>query len=308
MYLIKLFPKKDSKFVFGNSFYDSSKIIFHSDSLASAIINNLISINREVSIENFPKISSLFYGVCGKKDVLFIPLVRTKEMKSKIDILKKQHEDQKLAKKIKFQSIESLFSDDLIVTSNKKYLVTREEFDYISNIDFLYFLNDQLKNNIDKNSESVLEEGGLYDIEYLTLEKNVFFYFIAEEIDSIKKGIDLIKINGLGGRRSIGYGEIDHIEYSKINFLEEGDKYLSLSVIFFKDSSEFEKVESYEIYKSRGFIGYPVWNHRTKEILGVMEGAILSDKIEGKNFENVAPESLNVKIPRIGKPLLIKVK
>ncbi|MEM4396936.1 MAG: hypothetical protein QXR30_04755 [Candidatus Woesearchaeota archaeon] len=306
MKLIKLIPKKNSKFVFGSSINEKFPV-FHSDSLASAIINNLNHLKISVDIDRFPKISSLFYGIRVKdKEILFIPFVKLESNKNKVE--KFVLTDRKIFKKLEMQSLSSLFSYEVECMKKLRVLVTQQEREILEDVEFIYSTSSVIKNFIDREKNKVREEGGLYEIEYITLNEGVFFYFLADSIENIKDGIDLIKISGIGGRRSIGYGEIDRIEYDEINIVSDGDKYLSLSVIFFNNSQEFEKLESYEIYKSRGFIGYPVWNHRTKEIFGVKEGAILSDKIEGKNFENVAPDSLNVKIPRIGKPLLIKVK
>ncbi|PKP59386.1 MAG: hypothetical protein CVT89_01365 [Candidatus Altiarchaeales archaeon HGW-Altiarchaeales-2] len=131
MKLIKLKPKNNAKYHFGESGLDESSVIFHSDSLFSAIINNYVKLygDSKEDIEKLKsvKISSLFpaYG-----NILFIPKPFTK-LNFNTDAQKRVDEKPKQIKKVEFISLNALenhnkeileLEDDLII--HKKFLIS----------------------------------------------------------------------------------------------------------------------------------------------------------------------------------------
>lgn len=303
MKLIKLIPYEDSRFIFGDSMSEKT-VIFHSDSLASAIITNQYLLGKTVNVEKFPLISSLFYGI---NDVLFVPVCRIKKMQSFFE--KHLEDDRKIAKKTLMQSLESLKSEDLEPIKELNVVTTSAEKKYLEGMNYIYRLNSITRNSIDRESWTVKE--GLFDVTFIELHPTVYLYFLMDDLGEYEEAIKLLEKTGIGGRRSQGFGKIKEVkieDFESDEFEKEGKEYMSLSCVFFKDADEFEKARHYEIYKSKGFIGYPVWGYRRKQILGVKEGAIFEDRIEGKNFTNVSPKNVETKVHRIGKAFLIKVE
>jgi len=304
MKLIKIIPKQNTSFVFGDGSQENISEFFHSDSLASAIISSAKSYGINVDYKNFPSITSLFYGI---KDTYFIikPLP--------INLAKIFENERKINKEIKWISIKAyknLLKEEKNFKKVGKHILVSEGEEEIT--EELFSINTVTKNKVSRKTQSVEKDDGLFSITSLKPNKGVFFYFLVEELnEKFEKAISSLKYTGLGGNRSSGYGQIEDIEIieASSDFKEviskNSDTYTNLSVVFFKSVQEFEKVKSYKQFISRGFIGGKIWNHRRKTIIGIQEGAEIQGKIEGKILDGLAPEGLNIEVVRIGKAFLI---
>lgn len=314
MKLIKIIPKENTKFIFGKGSKERVSDIFHSDSLISALISMLFDTdaNREVDDINIKSVSSLFYGY---DSVFFIPKPLS------MSLLKYAPENRKINKKIKWISLkaylrilkgESTKEDFLFYPKNKEtFMITKEE-DLLPKEGLISKIT-ETKNKVSRRTQTVNEnEGGLFSISSLILNKGVFFYFLVSELtDDLRKALDLLPYYGLGGKISTGYGQIKEVKIEDIpdelnQILSiDAKSYTNLSIVFFKDIEEFKRVKSYKPYFSRGFISGKVWNSKRSSVLGIMEGAEISDKIEGTILRGLEPEGADVKIVRYGEAFLI---
>jgi len=314
MEIIKLIPREKGKFHFGRLNLEIDDALFHSDSLFSAICNNYIRnygderINE--FIESFPKITSLFYGI--KKDrneILFIP----KPMKF---MLPKQfmEGDRKLAKKIRFVSLKTYKGyfeggwderSDLVYNKDesKDCLYLNEEY---SQEDLRLFSNEEDEKVSINRQTSVSEEGILYNISSITLEKDVFFYFIVNGIltEQFKQSLKLIKDFGIGGKISTGYGQIKEIAPLSLPDFPDanGNCKASLSIIFPRNS-ELDSAMAYKLIERKGYIYNS--STRRKPLLGFAEGSIFKEDVEGAVVD-VSQNSMPAK--RFGKAFLIPFK
>lgn len=316
MKIVKLIPKIRSKFHFGHLSLEINDHIFHSDSLFSTICWNLIKEFGKEKIEefikNFPKITSLFYGIkANGKEIYFLP------KPSLFKITKGNKEaDQKKQKKIEFISIgvykklvfNELTTDIIEHSKNWKLIYLIEEYNK-QDLDLFDEIEDQ-KVAIDRTTLTT-SEGNLYTVSSIILHPNAFFYFLIDTdklSEELAKSIEKIEDFGIGGEISTGYGQIKKVEIKDLNieqsdfrFLKEDkNKFMSLSIIFPR-KRELSNVLAYYLIERKGWICYS--SYRRKPLIGLREGAILNSKIEGACV-NVSPNS-NSKSYRFGKAFLI---
>ncbi|MEM2918346.1 MAG: type III-A CRISPR-associated RAMP protein Csm4 [Candidatus Altiarchaeota archaeon] len=296
MKIVKLFPAEDSKYHFGDHMLESTSLIFHSDSLFSAIINNyrkLYPINVKEDVEHLKniKISSVFPAY---DDVLFIPRPITKLNfgKKMENYMEKKSKD---IKNIEFISLKALrdhnngtldFNIETVI--DKKFLISKDE-DKRENI-FFEITEEKVGINRTNNKAS---EGNLFVISYVKPQDNTYFYFFLDEKveNDIKKklyaSIRLIADEGLGGERTSGAGLFDEIKIEDYNGFEnyyiDSNYNMSLSLVFPKDKTEFECAETYQLVERKGFIYFAKGSgSRKKGILMIKEGSIFKENIEGK--------------------------
>jgi len=144
----------------------------------------------------------------------------------------------------------------------------------------------------------------IFYIDSLILEKketdNVcfepFMYFIVEGdfTKELKASIRLMADEGIGGKRSIGMGYFDSIEFEEgADSKTERDAYcLSLSTLL-PEKGELDQLISYELEKASGFVhsgrGLSI---RKKGYRLLSEGAITKGKLKGQVVD-VTPEHFN---------------
>jgi CRISPR-associated protein Csm4 len=253
MHIVKLIPNKNSKYHFGEGDLSESSVVFHSNSLFSAMVNNFIKLYGVDEFNKYGeeikklKISSLFPAIYKFKnkngseiedEILFIPkpmvmLGFDKDTQEDIE------EKPKDFKKIKFISIGALKKHNektlKKITIGKEYLITEDEkkkFDYNKPENMNLFKNIiEQKVSIDRIKGITLEDsekGQLYAIEFIKPlrkdDKIVGFYFLAdfndidgELVKKIRASIRLMKDEGLGGKRSIGAGIFKDIIIDEFN-------------------------------------------------------------------------------------------
>lgn len=316
MRVVKLFPKNNCKFHFGHLSLEINDYIFHSDSLFSTICYNFIrkygKDDIDKFIQNFPKITSLFYGIRNNnKEILFLP-------KPSIFFFDRNSpDDKKKLKKIKFISVnvyEKFISDSLDyeeckINSKGNLIYLNEE----TSEDLILFEDiEEQKIAIDRLTLTS-SEGHLYTISSIILHPNTFFYFLidSDELNEKLKGcIEKIINFGIGGKISTGYGQIKKVvietlkRENNFNFLnKEKDKFMSLSITFLK-KNEIDKLLSYYLIERKGWIY--LTSYRKKPLIGLREGAIFKSKIDGSCID--VSLNNNLKSFRFGKAFLIPFK
>ena len=254
MHVVKLIPDKNSKYHFGEGDLSESSVVFHSNSLFSAMVNNFIKLYGVDEFNKYGeeikklKISSLFPAIYKFKnknsseiedEILFIPKPMVRLGFDK-DTQKDIEEKPKDFKKIKFISIGALKKHNegtlKKITIGKEYLISDDEkkkfkYNKLENMGLFKNIIEQ-KCSIDRIKRTTLDDndkGQLYTIEFIKPLRNddkiVGFYFLAdfndidgELVKKIRASIRLMKDEGLGGKRSIGAGIFKDIiidEFSK---------------------------------------------------------------------------------------------
>ena len=264
MKLIKLFVKDGSKFHFGQRKLNSTDVIFHNDSLFSAIMNNYVKLYGNIP-QKVPRLSSVFHF---SEDTLFFP---RPFIKLDIDL------DIKDIKKIKFISKGVL---DNINQKIENYFINEDGFLFLKGESAPY-----LKKFIEPKAFIPREPGNATPFETESFEiSNGGFYFFADDLDDKKiiQAIHMIKNEGLGGKRSSGKGLFDKIEISNYDFRENKDRYFSLSLIN-PEKDDFNKIVAYDIIQRKGFIYSPFTKigYRKKPTYMLVEGSIFEEQISG---------------------------
>ena len=339
MEMIILKPKINSKFHFGEGSLEGSNYIFHSNSLFSAIANNYIKIYGED--EDFEKIkniglSSLFLKV---DDIYLIP----KPEHPRFYILKNKVEGvrPKDIKKIQFFSIKAYkellegilnwnenrlkeIIDNQVI--NKTILVSNEEVKKLKNI--FEVGNKKLisrvieqKVAIDRLKNTTLEKDGrgqLYNIEFIKLHPKAEFYFLidynsddSEFIKKVKASIKLIEDEGLGGKRSIGAGFFENVEFLDIpkdfkGLFKKDEEYSMLLGVGIPKNGDIKKIEYYKLIEIGGYIYHPKCLTKPKRnVLALAEGSIVKKEFEG-DIKDITPENYKInKVYAHGRPILL---
>lgn len=329
MKLIKLKPESGAKYHFGESGLEKSSMVFHSDSLFSAIVNNYVKLygDGKEDIEKLKsiKISSVL-PACS--DVFFIPKPFTRLNFNK-EYDKRIEDNPKEIKRIEFISLSALenhnqgtleIEDDLVI--NKKFLITKKDKEkdkkLISNEIDLSTFGEQ-KTMIDRNKGTVVE-GQLFEVGYIKPSEGMCFYFLLDDSELDKEmqkklhaAIKLIQDEGLGGKTTTGAGLFKDIEFYDKSIFDHyissnSDKknFMSLSLTL-PCGNEFRKCCAYQVIERKGYIYRPTQKtKRKKSIRMLSEGSIFMQKIEGK-VEDVSPDG-GYKVYKFGKFLGIPIK
>lgn len=157
------------------------------------------------------------------------------------------------------------------------------------------------KFKFETSSYFIYEDGK--KLEYKLIPGFYFFLNYSDVNDKletkIKASIQLIKDEGLGGKRSIGCGLVDKIEFLPINqnfpyfnLFEEknSDKFINLSLVY-PSKDEIQNVVFFNLFGRSGFV-YSLDNRsvRFKDVKFIEEGSIFASKIPG-NLVDVASKS-----------------
>lgn len=190
--IIKLIPKENSKYHFGEGDLTESSTILHSHSLFSALVNNFVRLYGDEEFKKYAekikelRISSLYPAIYQfnldnlnkiKQEILFIPKPMLK-LGFDDNTTKELEEKPKDVKKIKFISLNALKDHNKKelkkITIGKEYLISDEEkkeFEYKNpeNMDLFKKIIEQ-KVSIDRIKGTTLEDddkGQLYSIEFI---------------------------------------------------------------------------------------------------------------------------------------------
>jgi len=344
---------------FGDS-QGNLKDIFSSDSLFSAIINNIASAYSEKNVSsviqyiknNEFRLSSLFYGFNilyngDKKTFITVPKPKAPIFsENEIDkdiILRKKYKGIKYLSLNAYNKINKYWNDntsqfnfdmdELIIlggifgiTENDLPFDIDDSFnDKIENCKIIKKSSrprvqiDRLRNRTDNSSRNYYQQKDI-EINRIRLSKcnknieiNPFMYFLIKLNGNITPelqiGINLIKDNGLGGKRSQGMGLFNSIEisdFTRFN-INNSNNYMSLSSCFPK-KNELDKLLYYDLEVKNGYI-YSLGKKpfRKKTVRTIKEGSIFTSDISGKIID-VSPEIYtDHPIWLNGRPLLIRI-
>ncbi|MEM4710957.1 MAG: type III-A CRISPR-associated RAMP protein Csm4 [Candidatus Woesearchaeota archaeon] len=291
MKLIKLIPGKGSKFHFGTGKLNTTEIIFHSDSLFSAIINNYVKLFNDYP-NNIPLISSVFPF---SNNTLYFPKPYYQ--------LSIGEEFGKKIKKIQF------VSKEIIENFDKKIK------DFEINDIFLCYKNEDkpIIRKILETKVKISKPNNIpYDIEFFEISNGGLFFLIDGEIDyKLEEAIKLIKYEGLGGERSSGKGLFNDIKIEDFNFKsgEKEDLYYSISLIS-PLCDEYNYAISYNLIERKGFIYSPFnkFTYRKNPLIMFSEGSLFSKKING-TIRRVATQNdiLKHDVFRDGRAFLLRL-
>jgi CRISPR-associated protein Csm4 len=302
MFLVKLKPLGTRKFHFGAYSLEEDDIIFHSDSLFSAICNNYVAEygNEKIKefIYNFPRITSLFYGYNYKgKDLFFVPKPLGKKLPKKM-----AEENRKMIKKVKFIEMSLLFqslkdSEEELSFLKKGGFLSKEKLD--ANI-YDEIIEEKIKIN---RKTGATEEGMLFYVSGVVLNEKSFFYFlidIDELSEELRRSIELLEVFGIGGEITSGFGQcgVEIIKINKNEFIKnEGDKYTNLSLVIPKEEQKND-IEKWELIERKGYV-YGT-NNLKKSIFAIKEGAVFNKEMDGQIVE------VGEQAYRYGKSFLVK--
>jgi len=325
MQTVFLNPSQNSKYHFGDFGLESSSLIFHSDSLFSAIVNNYLKLygeselNKDIKEIKKIKLSSVFPAVeIDNEKIYFIPKPKIKLNFRERD-KEKIEEKPKDIKKIQFISLGVLgnhnkneveFSKDLIIDG--KFLITREESEKIGKIEKIFVKGLEEKVWVSrgyKTGNEKREEGEPYTVEFIKPMKKLVFYFVYDDKnveETIKKkiraSIQLMVDEGLGGKLTSGAGHFEKLEFSNCNLFDnpEGNGYLNISLVIPNNAEEFDKCKFYTLLERKGYVfSEKTKTQRKKSIVMVEEGSIFSQNIEGK-IADVKPDDYNHPVYKFG--------
>lgn len=310
MKIIKIYPERSAKFLFGFGSTEDNDIIFHSDSLAGALASNLSLRGADESgiinfIDKMPAISSLFIGSKGIEGEIFLPRPRNLSIDCK-----ESSERRKINKKCVFISLGvyseylskgKVLIEDIITDESDTFAVLNKEVKGKERIQKPFYGEYSENTTISRAYGSTGEEGSLYSISSICLEKDAYFYFLLDGdiSDEMKKAIEDIKINGIGGKRSVGFGRIADIkteDFSQLKDLNGDGHFMAISLVV-PEKEEIEKSESYTLIKRSGFADNLPFKRKSVFCLG--EGSIFKEKVPGRIVDlgevKKAGEEINIK-------------
>jgi CRISPR-associated protein Csm4 len=343
MKIVKMLIGNNAKFHFGDA-AGSLKERFSSDQLVSALMNNVVllygkkEVNEFISLlkEDRVRFSSLLYGLeflpkqnqKRKTTIYFLPRPKV----DFISINEKYTSSYKEIKKITYVSLGlyrklSSYWNELeekceidfvsIVLIGKTFAVLREELEELEleerELKSLKFLQVNIKpgvevGRIENHSENYYFQE---DLEFIYNETSnymaqpfMYFFFEGELPVYLYAAINLLSDEGIGGRRSLGKGFFQGIEYidSFQQLPKEGCFYMNLST-YFPKKEEVSQLYSYDLEKRNGFV-YSLGgtNVRKKSAMMISEGSLMKRKVQGQ-LSNVQPNGFDHPVYLYGKPI-----
>ncbi|MGA1863374.1 type III-A CRISPR-associated RAMP protein Csm4 [Deferribacter thermophilus] len=212
--------------------------------------------------------------------------------------------DSKMIKKIKKSQFIHQEILKTLLTSEKK--VADIYKDFLNSND--YFVNiikfDKTHNSIDRFTNNVREDGGLFFETSFVLNNAFFLILLVDfELDLLKQCIELGGRIGLGGNKSTGAGKYSVIEIKEvvdnkkldflIDYIKNDSKYfITLSPVIPKTDIDIDK-SYYELEFYRGCVeqdfNLPVNNIWKKKVIYLKEGSVLSLKDNNEKFLGCCP-------------------
>jgi len=326
----------------GREELDKTELIYHSDSLKSALYAVGFSLfdewkNADYFFDNF-QISSCF-PYAGNE--LFLP---KPQLKRKLKFSNANEDNaSKKAKKIEFiehtvfKKLVNSEKEEIAIDSNNispdgaficKSNSTFTLKDEKGNLTEFLFYKTEVQQRVNVPNEVEEIDSKPFYIDRIYFEKNCGLYFLAEfESEMIRsqvlQALKLLGENGIGTDRTVGNGQFDFnaiTDVSDFNFGISGKTEnhlllgLYLPTIEEHQQIDFEK-SHWSLLKRGGYMAgsseEELMHLRKKSIYMFGEGSVLkSDKLLKGKFENLAPDWNNEKIHpvwRDGQCLLLKI-
>lgn len=284
-----------SRFHFGKSAIDNKTGLsdtsewVSSDALFSALVNNIAKYkSNKVSdlismFENEKvRISSLFYCLNnGEKNIYFLPkpVNASTQLPEKVD-----YPDIKKVKKVRFLSQAVLQTygenwvkhlDKLVAIGNAMALKGECTDNIEKEVEGLYakgfstHINTRPQPQEDEvTEEPIIPQNELFQTAYIQLplynKWKALFYFLVEaerlnddERKLLNFAISLIRFEGLGGKRNVGYGWVDKVEINPLSPFnweagEETSKSMTTGLFIPQNLKEFNRLEAYDLIQRGG--------------------------------------------------------
>ena len=301
-----------------------------SDALFSALVNNVAKYKADQTVafiklfkDGKVRISSLFYCLSnGEKNIYFLPKPVNASTKLPEDT---DYPIIKRIKKVRFvsQTVLETYSEkwvenltELRFVGNAVLLNQECTEDFKKEVDGLYMkgfaphINSRpLPPKDEENSETKTPQNELFQTAYVQLplyrhwKSSLYFLMDDESLNEEEQkllnfAVELIRFEGLGGKRNVGYGWIDNVNLNPVFPFEwtpktEISKSITTGLLIPKDLEEFEKLEAYDLVR-RG--GRKIDSKITlKEVNMIAEGALLKgiDQPKGK-LADISPNEDSV--------------
>lgn len=311
-----------------------------SDALFSALVNNVAHYKADKTrdfIDLFEqgkvRISSLFYCLGnGNRTIYFLP----KPVNASIHLPEDtDYSDIKKVKKVRFLSQKVLETygedwvkhlDELYPVGNAMVLNNECDDEFKREVECLYLKGTATHVNTRPLPSKELGEtpqNELFTTAYIQMPlykhwRTSFYFLIDDEAlnDEERKllnfAINLIRFEGLGGKRNTGYGWVDKVELdpTKNRFewkLEEkSKKSITLGMLIPCDANEFNRLTAYDLTQ-RG--GRKIDSTTTLKMVNMIsEGALLEGKDELKGqIADISPND-NEFFLRLGSCILLPIK
>lgn len=310
-----------------------------SDALFSALVNNVAHYKADETnkfILLFEKgkvrISSLFYCLSnGERTIYFLP----KPVNASIHLPEDtDYSNIKKVKKVRFlsQKVLETYGEDWVKHLNELHAIGNamalesectDEFQ--NEVERLYLKGVATHVNtrpLPSNEQGETPQNELFTTAYIQMPLyghwRTSFYFLIDDAALTKEerklldfAINLIRFEGLGGKRNTGYGWIDKVDLdSKDSFEwkleEEFIKSITLGMLIPSDANEFNRLTAYDLTQ-RG--GRKIDSTTTLKMVNmVSEGALLEGKEELKGkIADISPNNAKPFL-RLGSCIRLPIK
>ncbi|MBK5261555.1 MAG: type III-A CRISPR-associated RAMP protein Csm4 [Peptostreptococcaceae bacterium] len=339
-----------SRFHFGKSAIDNKTGLadtsdwMSSDALFSALVNNVAKYKANKTNEFIKlfedtkvRISSLFYCLSNEmKIIYFLPKPVNASTKLPED---SQYLVIKKVKKIRFlsQAVLETYGEDWVkqmdnLTTIGNAMLLKEELPGNINkeIDGLYKkgfatnINSRPKPLKDEETgETKIPQNELFQTDYIQLPLyenwKTHFYFLVEdeklneeERKLLNFAIDLVRFEGLGGKRNVGYGWIDQIDKNQTSPFTwvpgtESLKSITTGLFIPQNLEEFNRLQAYELVQKGG---RKIDKTTTLKVVNMItEGALLkgTEMPKGK-MADISPDENNSTYFRLGICITLPLK
>jgi CRISPR type III-A-associated RAMP protein Csm4 len=344
MKTVKLLLDDHAKFHFGDA-AGELKDRFSSDQLVSALMNNIALLYGEKYIEAFRELldhgeicfSSIFYGLnistknelSTKSTIYFFPRPKVDLQGTQLFVFSyKELKNVRYVSSGLFKKLSSSWNQqkeicecDLstVVIIGKQFAALKEELAVLSlqemDLSKRSLIKYQIKPGVAIDRKTNMSDTFYFE-EFLEIENDEtesytiqpFMYFLYEGDLPIylKAAIRLLADEGIGGKRSLGYGYFRGMEWGEDLQIPPKNRgyFVNLSVLYPR-KEEVEKLYFYELEKRNGF-AYSLGGKtiRKKSTMVISEGSLLEGEVQGR-IVDVRPKGYAHPIYLYGKPLLI---
>lgn len=338
--IVKLTPEKYSKYHFGCGKNKISEN-FQSDKLFSAVINNGAMLfkkdNLDKLLEAFKSgniiFSDLIIGIemNTREHINFFPKPASIEFKENFDVIERLEGKKELRKvkyfsegvikELRYNNSQSNLEIDyakcniygnLVITKEEEKKIGEKGLKELKGKDIFIF-DAVPRVLVDRNT---LSSRNLFFEDYMTINEfnNLkiyysFYMYINENslekeiVENLYKSINIIKTEGLGGKRSRGYGLFKEIEIKSIKeenlvtdiFKESGKKlYMSISTFIPEEKNIVNNLLAYSISQRNGFIYSNGMTKERKKSAFVLDSGLISKKSLVGNIIDVNIDKMSI--------------
>jgi CRISPR-associated protein Csm4 len=319
--ILRLTP--NSRFHLGKALTDRNTALtetdcrIHSDTLFSVLVNNLAEIKPKEEVDKFVnafeenkvRISSSCYCLQGKpgKYIYLLPTPVTAHNLIDIDDYRKIKEIKKIQficpSTIKKHPIDWKYNHNLALDENLLPNIRLFDSDMAIHVGV---------HQADEKAQGPFNIKSIQITDLSEYEMSVHFYFLYEcdndNQENFELSVKMIKYNGIGGKRSSGYGYIDDVEFCEIedSLFNSNDDTVRMSLSKVIPSNENElKQFIYYTYSDRG--GRNSKDGILKTVRMIDEGAIICNSADVDKIGDIVDLHQGYPYKRYGKCFSIPI-